>query len=106
METSQPQIFPGPVAQACCVITGVNYGFTDGDHDLWRTTIVLEPTVDQDVVTVMATFGLRDSSGYWDDRYDATIYFCVLADVQEPSPQFVSRAQLYTKAAILPAATP
>jgi hypothetical protein len=104
METSLPQIFSGRVTQACCVITGVDYGFTDGDHDLWRTTIVLTPSIDQDVVTVVAKFGLRDNSGFWDDRYDATISFCVLAEVQEPSPEFVSRANLYTRLAASPPA--
>lgn len=98
LETSLPQVFSGPVTQACCVITGVDYGFTDGDHDLWRTTIQLEPRIDQDVVTALAIFGLRDHSGNWDDRYDATIHFCILADVQEPSPQFVSRALFHTTA--------
>ena len=99
MEASVPAVFSGPVTQACCMITGIDYGFTDDDHHLFRTTIRLEPRIDQDVVTTIATFGLRDNSGFWDDRYDGTIHFCVLADVQEPSPRFVSRAQLYTKAA-------
>lgn len=101
VRNSIPCLFSGPVREACCVLTGIDYGFTDDDHNLWRTMIDLQCRVDQDVVTVIATFGLRDKSGHWDDRYDASIRYCVLADVAGRPGGFVSRQQLYASATTL-----
>jgi hypothetical protein len=38
-------------------------------------------------VTVTATFGVRDWSGSWDDNYEGTVYFAVIAEVQLPVPR-------------------
>ncbi len=92
---SLPCLFSGPVRKACCVIHGFDYGYTDGDHHVWRTTISLDCRIDGDVVTVIGTFGFRDSSGNWDDRYDGTVNFCVIADVQPRTADFVSRLAYY-----------
>jgi len=88
------------VRKACCVIHGLDYGYTDGDHHVWRTTISLDCRIDGDVVTVIGTFGFRDSSGTWDDRYDGTVNFCVIADVQPRSAEFVSRLPYYVVAGL------
>ena len=95
LQIAYPTIFTGPVRHACCVLTGIDYGYTNDDHHLWRTTITLECHCDRDVVTVEGRFGLRDSSGYFDDPYDATIHFCVIADVDEPPTGFLSRRSYY-----------
>ncbi len=89
---SLPCQFSGPVDEACCVLTGIDYGYTKKDHHVFRTTILLEPVIVGDIVTVRATYGFRDSSGFFDDQYDARIFFCVIADVQERGQDFVSLA--------------
>lgn len=95
VRNSLPCHFSGPVRQACCVLEGFDYGYTDGDHHVWRTTVQLDCRIDGDVVTVIGTFGFRDSSGNWDDRYDGNVRFCVIADVQPRTPDFVSRIPYY-----------
>ena len=97
---SFPCHFSGPVRDACCVLTGIDYGYTDGDHHVWRTIIRLDCRTDRDVVTVIATYGFRDSSGNWDDRYDGTIQFCVIADVLPRHAGFVSAVPIYGLAEI------
>jgi hypothetical protein len=87
---SSPCHFSGPVNDACCVLTGINYGFTDEDHHVFRTTIRLSCQLNGDVVSVLCTFGFRDSSGFFDDRYDGLIEFCVIADVGPRTPDFQS----------------
>jgi hypothetical protein len=97
---SAPCHFSGPVRDACCMLTGIDYGYTDGDHHVWRTVIRLDCRIDRDVVTVVATFGFRDSSGNWDDRYDGTISFCVVADVLERPHGFISALAFYGQTAV------
>lgn len=100
IRNSLPCHFSGPVTNACCVLEGFDYGYTDGDHHVWRTTINLECRIDRDVVTVVATYGFRDSSGHWDDRYDGAIRFCVIANVQQRPRDFVSRLPAYGLTAV------
>jgi hypothetical protein len=69
------------------VLTGWDAAFTDGDHNYGRlivtlsTQIVNESTTGPEV-NVVATFGLRDFSGDWDDRYQGQVRF-VLVTVPE-----------------------
>jgi hypothetical protein len=51
---ASPCLFSGPVNEACSVLTGVDYGFTDEDHHVFRTTIRLTPQIIGDVVSVLA----------------------------------------------------
>lgn len=97
---SLPCHFSGPVIDACCVLTGFLYGYTDADHHVWRTTINLECRIDRDVVTVVATYGFRDSIGNWDGRDDDTINFCVIANVRERDGGFVSALPSYGLTAV------
>jgi hypothetical protein len=87
---ASPCLFSGPVNEACAVLTGVDYGFTDEDHHVFRTTIRLTPQIIGDVVSVVGTFGFRDSSGFFDDRYDGRIEFCIIADVRPRTRDFQS----------------
>ena len=101
MRLATPCLFSGPVQSACVVLTGVDYGFTDDDHHIFRTTIQLNYDIDNDVVSVRATYGFRDNSGYWDDRYDGTFSFVVIADVATRPAQFSTRAMSYTSRTLL-----
>lgn len=77
---------------------GADYGFTDDDHHVYRTTIQLYVAgIENDVVTVGATFGFRDKSGNWDDRYDGSFNFTVFADVTPRPANFASSALTYNQ---------
>jgi hypothetical protein len=46
--------------------------------------IKLDTSINDITVTVNGRFGLRDWSGDWDDEYDGSIDFVVLADLATP----------------------
>lgn len=77
--------FSGAVSSATAVLTGADYGFSqeDDDHHLGQVNLRLEatPVAGSADVRVTATFGVRDWSGEWDDDYEGTVYFAVLAEV-------------------------
>ncbi|MCY7342542.1 MAG: hypothetical protein LH603_12030 [Pseudonocardia sp.] len=77
--------FSGPVATPSAVLTGMDYGFSqeDGDHHLGQVNIRVDAATlpGSNDVRVTATFGVRDWSGDWDDDYEGTVHFAVLAEV-------------------------
>ncbi len=88
---SQAVIFPRAVKQAAVGLLGysVAYGNND-DHHVGLIDIKVDPVINDNVVTVNATLGLRDWSGNWDDDYLGTVEFAVLADlvaITEPPPR-------------------
>jgi hypothetical protein len=65
------------------ILTGTDFGFSPrDDHHLGLVNVRLDTSIDDDVVTVTGTFGVRDWSGEWDDDYEGTIQFLLLADLQ------------------------
>ncbi len=68
--------------QAAAVLTGLTASFSpsDGDHHLGNLDVRLSWTVTGSVVRVTATFGLRDWSGNWDDKYEGLVHFAVIAE--------------------------
>lgn len=76
--------FTGPVRQAVAVLTGTDFGFSqpDGDHHVGRVSTLLDVAVDDDVVTVEGTLGVRDWSGEWDDDFEGSLQFLLLADLE------------------------
>ncbi len=75
--------FTSPVSKAISILTGTSFGFSeaDDDHHLGRIITRLETFIDDDVVTVEGTFGVRDWSNEWDDRYEGSMQFVLLADL-------------------------
>jgi hypothetical protein len=75
--------FSGTIVAAVAVITGwdVKFSPVDGDHHLGRLDVAVNTleTIGRSV-EVIITFGLRDWSGNWDDRYEGKINFAVLAE--------------------------
>jgi hypothetical protein len=75
-------VFGSPLTQATAFLTGMNVEFSGGDdHHLGNLNVqvaasLLNPTT----VRVTATFGLRDWSGNWDDKYDGQIFFAVVGE--------------------------
>ena len=63
-------------------MTGFNASFSpsDGDHHLGNLDVRLTTVPAGNSVTVNATFGLRDWSGNWDDRYEGSVFFSVIAE--------------------------
>ena len=76
-------IMPGVVSSASAVLTGFNVQFSsnDGDHHLGNLDVRLAASLLSSTnVRVTATFGLRDWSGSWDDRYEGQIFFSVIGE--------------------------
>jgi hypothetical protein len=72
------------VSQAAAVLTGFIVEFSGGDdHHLGQLDVQVNVPgggVNGSNVTVNVTFGLRDWSGNWDDRYDGTVFFSVIGE--------------------------
>jgi len=65
------------------ILAGTNFGFSPrDDHHLGMVNIRLGTATDDDVVTVEGTFGVRDWSNDWDDDYEGSIQFVLLADLE------------------------
>lgn len=74
---------PGAISSASAVLTGFNVQFSsdDGDHHLGNLDVRLRTDLLTGTsVRVTATFGLRDWSGSWDDRYEGQIFFSVIGE--------------------------
>ena len=72
-----------PVSTATAILTGFNAQFSpdDGDHHLGNLDVRLDAAMlNSTNVRVTATFGLRDWSGDWDDRYEGQIFFAVVGE--------------------------
>ena len=74
--------FGQAVAQANAVLTGADFGFSPrDDHHLGRVDIKVDAAVLGNVVRVTATLGVRDWSDNFDDDYEGTVHFAVLAEL-------------------------
>jgi hypothetical protein len=75
-------VFPRTVNTAVAGLTGYAAEYSGGnDHHLGLLEIKLDTTINDNTVTVDGRFGLRDWSGNWDDEYDGSIDFVVVADL-------------------------
>ena len=81
-ENSRDINFTNAPTQATAIMTGFKAAFSksDGDHELGNLDIRLDTTIIGAVVRVKATFGLRDWSGSWDDRYEGEVFFAVIGE--------------------------
>ncbi len=82
---SQTVIFPRNVERAAVGIAGYSAGFSGDDHHFGNMQVVVDHTVNANTVDVTVTFGVRDWSGDWDDNYEGTVRFVVLADLESPN---------------------
>lgn len=74
--------FGSNVTQATAVLTGSDFGFSPrSDHHLGMVDIRVDANILGNTVRVTATLGVRDWSDNWDDNYEGTIYFAVLAEL-------------------------
>jgi hypothetical protein len=77
--------FPAIINKATAMLTGFDVAFdpASGDHHLGRLDVQIGRTTilaGNRVARVDITFGLRDWSGNWDDRYEGTVFFTVIAE--------------------------
>jgi len=75
--------FAQPVNLVAGLLTGVDVQFSasDGDHHLSYLEVRLNTArLDAQRARVTASFGLRDASGWWDDRYEGTVSFSVVGE--------------------------
>lgn len=67
--------------QATAIMKGFSASFSGGnDHHLGNLDIRLSSSISGNIVTVNATFGLRDWSGNWDDNYEGMVFFSVIGE--------------------------
>jgi hypothetical protein len=78
--------FTNPVRQAVAILQGTNFGFSPrDDHHLGMVNVRLSTSIDDDVVAVEGTFGVRDWSNDRDDDCEGNIQFVLLADLEAGS---------------------
>jgi hypothetical protein len=75
--------FTSPVRQAVAILAGTKFGFSArDDHHLGKVVVRLATAIDDDVVNVTGTFGVRDWSGDVDDDYEGNLQFVLLAELE------------------------
>lgn len=80
---SKAVVFPRTVRSAAVGITGYSLGYASSDdHHVGRLELTTRETINDNVVTVDAALGVRDWSGDWDDNYQGSVQFVVLADLE------------------------
>ena len=89
---SSTVVFPRAVTDAVAALTGywMGYAQSAGDHHVGRLVADLASVINDNTVTVTANLGVRDWSGDWDDLYQGTIDFVVLAELESatgPQPR-------------------
>jgi hypothetical protein len=76
-------VFASPVERAIAGLVGSTFGFSPrDDHHLGLVNLNVVASINANVVTVEGTFGVRDWSGEFDDDYEGTLQFVVLAELQ------------------------
>lgn len=74
-------VFPTNVRRAETAINGFSFGFTSSDHHLFRQEVDAAVTrITLTTAFVRVNCALRDSSGFFDDRYDGFVDVTVIAD--------------------------
>ena len=80
---SQTLVFPRQVIEATAGIVGYSIGFSpEDDHNVGKMQVQVEREIIGNTVTVKATLGMRDWSDNWDDNYQGSIDFVVLAELE------------------------
>jgi hypothetical protein len=75
--------FNGTVKAANCAVQGFNIRFANGDHPVHEMEISIDSVNHSGTnVTFVVRFGLRDSSGTFDDAYKGWVNVLVIADIQ------------------------
>lgn len=82
---SQTLVFPRTVVQAAVGLAGYSAGFSGSDHHVGLFSVVADHLVNANTVTVTVRLGVRDWSGDWDDSYEGTVRFSVLAELESAS---------------------
>jgi hypothetical protein len=85
--------FEHRIAQASAVLSGYDASFTNGDHHFGRLIVTLATQIVNNSTTgpevnVVATFGLRDFSGNWDDAYAGQVRFVLITVPEHQVPPF------------------
>ena len=79
-------IFVSRVHRAFAAIKGFDIGYNDGDHHLYRFQLDTSTIIRGNTVDVTVTYGLRDSSGTFDDPYNALVDVLVIVEREGQIP--------------------
>jgi hypothetical protein len=73
--------FPRPIGGCVAALTGFECAFVESEHNIGRIRVGVEARKLSDTeVDVVASLGLRDWSGDWDDPYEGHVSFVVIAE--------------------------
>ena len=76
-------VFDRPVREAAACMTGFISEYSDLDgHEFGKQTVELSSSINQNTVTVTATYGLRDAGERYDQNYGGSITFAVIAELE------------------------
>lgn len=100
---SQTVVFPRPIVHAVAGLGGYTVAFSGDDHHVGRIEVRLDASINANTVTVEARLGLRDWSGNWDDDYNGTVEFALLADLESvtatpPRPDLIVTGMEFNQA--------
>ncbi len=87
-------VFSRPVLNAAVGLTGYSAAYSGSDHHVGRLDVQVGRTVNNNTVTVNGTFGVRDWSGNWDDAYQGSIDFAVVAELESATVPPTRRSDL------------
>jgi hypothetical protein len=75
-------VFDRPVREAAACLTGFMSEYSDLDgHEFGKQTVELSSSINQNTVTVTATYGLRDAGERYDQNYGGSVNVAVLAEL-------------------------
>jgi len=77
---TQAAVFGSRVNRADAAINGLDIGFSQSDHHLFREQVDVSTTINNNTVNVTVNFALRDSSGFFDDAYNGFVDVLVIVD--------------------------
>ena len=81
------EVFNQPIAEAVVGLTGYSVEFADSDRNLGEFQIILNSTIQDNTVKIEVTFGLRDWSDFWDDRYSGVVEYAVIVEFEGDATQ-------------------
>lgn len=75
-------VFDRSVREAAACLTGFISEYSDlNAHEFGKLTVQLSSSINQNTVTVTATYGLRDSGERYDQNYGGSVSFAVMAEL-------------------------
>jgi hypothetical protein len=75
--------FPGTINKASAMLSGVLWGYSNSDHEVFRQAVTADilSAPGSNTAVVQVGLAIRDRSGFFDDSYDGDVSVTVIADI-------------------------